>query len=394
MYDFNEYIDRKNTYSLKYDTISLRHKPKDILPLWVADMDFETLPEIKEALKKVAEYGIFGYSEPTQDYYEIIIEWFAKRYNWNITASWINIAPSVMFAISTIIQGFTNIGDSILIQQPVYYPFSEVVENTNRKLINNPLVLKNNRYYIDFTDFENKIIEHNVKIFLLCSPHNPVGRVWTKEELLKIGEICLKHNVLIIADEIHCDFIYKGYQHLNFANLDERFKNITFTCTSPSKSFNMASLMIANIIIPNPDFKRKFNNTLNRYWYSNANIMGLVACKSAYQYGYTWLDELNAYISSNLEYLKEFISHKLPQIKIIEPEGTYLVWLDFRDLGLSNTELEDFITNKARLWLDNGEIFGKLGEGFQRINIACPKCTLKKALNQLKNATKSLYKSL
>lgn len=390
MYDFNKYIDRKNTYSLKYDAIELRHKPKDILPLWVADMDFKTLPQITEELKTVAEHGIFGYSEPTQDYYQTVAEWFLRRYNWNIQPSWIAVAPSVMFAISTIIQGFTNIGDSVLIQQPVYYPFSEVVENTNRKLINNPLVLKDGKYQIDFTDFENKIIENDVKIFLLCSPHNPVGRVWNKEELLKIGEICLKHDVLIIADEIHCDFIYKGYQHLNFANLDERFKNITFTCTSPSKSFNVASLMIANIIIPNQDFKRKFYKTLNKYWYSNASIMGLVACKVAYQYGDTWLDELNEYISSNLDYLREFITSKLPQIKLIEPEGTYLVWLDFRSLGLSNIELENLILNKAKLWLDSGSIFGKSGEGFQRINIACPRCTLEKALNQLENATKDL----
>jgi cystathionine beta-lyase len=390
MYDFNEHINRYNTYSLKYDTAILRRKPKDVLPLWVADMDFKTIPQVTEELKKVAEHGIFGYSEPDEEYYQAVADWFSKRHNWNVEPSWVTVAPSVMFAISTIIQEFTNVGDSILIQQPVYYPFSEVVENTNRRLVNNELVLRDGKYYIDFIDFENKIVKENVKIFLLCSPHNPVGRVWTREELLHIGEVCLKHNVLIVADEIHCDFVYKGYQHLNFANLDSRFKDITLTCTSPSKSFNLASLMVSNVIVSNTEYRRRFRKALNRYWYANGSVMGLVACKTAYQYGGAWLDELNAYISDNLDYLREYINTKLSKVKLIEPEGTYLVWLDFRNLNLPVDELENLIINKAKLWLDSGTIFGKAGEGFQRVNIACTRATLEKALNQLEHAINSL----
>jgi cystathionine beta-lyase len=225
-----------------------------------------------------------------------------------------------------------------------------------------------------------------VKVFLLCSPHNPVGRVWSREELLRVGEICLEHNVLVVADEIHCDFVYDGYEHLNFANLDPRFKSITITCTSPSKTFNLASLMVSNVIVPNQSYSRRFRKALNRYWYANCSVMGLVACKTAYQYGDTWLDELNTYLADNLAYLRDFVANNLPQVRLIEPEGTYLVWLDFRGLGLSTSQLEDLIINQAKLWLDSGSIFGKAGEGFQRVNIACPRSTLEQALRQLENA--------
>jgi cystathionine beta-lyase len=386
MYDFNQYVERRNTYSLKYDTATLRHKPKDVLPLWVADMDFKTIPQVTEELKKVAEHGIFGYSEPSEEYYQAVASWFSRRHGWNVEPSWVTVAPSVMFAISTILQEFTQLGDGVIIQQPVYYPFSEVVHNTNRRLLTNELVLEDGKYHIDFEDFENKVVDGHVRVFLLCSPHNPVGRVWTREELLKLGEICLKHNVLVVADEIHCDFVYEGYKHLNFANLDPRFKDITITCTSPSKTFNMASLMVSNVITSNPDYSQRFRKALDRYWYANCSVMGLVACKTAYQYGDTWLDELNAYLTGNLDYLRNYLTNNLPQVKLIEPEGTYLVWLDFRELGLSNAELEDLIVNKAKLWLDGGYIFGKVGVGFQRVNIACPRSTLQQALNQLEHA--------
>ncbi len=390
MYDFNEHINRYNTYSLKYDSATTRHKSKDLLPLWVADMDFKTIPEVTEALKKVAEHGIFGYSEPNEEYFQAVADWFKRRHHWDVEPSWVTVAPSVMFAISTIIQEFSNIGDGILIQQPVYYPFSEVVHNTNRNLIVNELVLQDGKYYMDYQDFEQKIVENDVKIFLLCSPHNPVGRVWTREELLKVGEICLKHNVLVVADEIHCDFTFGENKHLNFANLDPRFKDFTITCTSPSKTFNMASLMVSNVLISDQRTNRRFRTALWRYWYANSSVMGLVACQTAYQYGDAWLDELKAYLSDNLDYLRNFITTRIPQVKLIEPEGTYLVWLDFRELKLSTDELESLIIDKAKLWLDSGRIFGKTGEGFQRVNIACTKATLIKALNQLENAVNGL----
>lgn len=385
-YDFNKIINRNNTKSLKYDFAKERNMPEDLLPLWVADMDFQTSPEIIEALNKAVSHGIYGYSEGKEEYFDAVYNWYNDNFNWQVKKEWLIKTPGVVFAIVLAINALTNEGDSVLIQNPVYYPFTEVIIDNNRKLVNNSLVRNGKKYEIDFEDFEKKIIENNVKLFILCSPHNPVGRVWKKWELEKIGDVCLKHNVKIVSDEIHSDFVYPENKHIVFSSLDEKYQNITITCTAPTKTFNLAGLQISNIFIPNLEIRKKVLKQLDRVGYSQVNLMGLVACEAAYKYGRQWLNELKEYLLDNLNFLRDYLETNIPQIKLIEPEGTYLIWLDCSALGLEDKELEKFIVEKAKLWLDSGYIFGKEGEGFQRINIACPRETLKKALEQLKEA--------
>jgi len=387
---FDTIIDRRNTDSLKYDFAARRGMPEDILPLWVADMDFRTPPCVIDALVEKSRHGIFGYSDTREDYFEALRQWFSGQFNWDIKPEWLVKTPGVVYAICTAIRSFTDEGDSVLIQEPVYYPFSGSVRANGRKLVVNKLVYSNGKYAIDFEYFEEKIISNRVKVFILCSPHNPVGRVWTKEELIRLGDICLKHGVLVVSDEIHADFIYQGHKHLVFSDLKPEFSEIAITCTAPTKTFNLAGLQISNIFIANQEIRRKFKREIARSGYSQPNIMGIVACRAAYTGGREWLEELKEYLTGNLNYLRDFLGQRLPQIKLIEPEGTYLVWLDFSALGLNDKELEDFIINQAGLWLDSGTMFGAGGEGFQRINIACPRAILEKALTQLEQAVKQL----
>ena len=288
------------------------------------------------------------------------------------------------------VKAFTNEGDSVIIQQPVYYPFKETIEDNNRVVVNNSLKNVNGHYEIDFEDFERKVKENNVKLFILCSPHNPVGRVWKKWELEKLGDICVENNVTVVSDEIHSDFVYPGNKHTAFANIKEEFQNITVTCTSPSKTFNLAGLQVSNIIIPNDKLRKKFRKQISAAGYSQVNALGLVACESAYRNGRQWLDSLKEYLIENINFVRDYLEENIPSVKLIEPEGTYLIWLDFGELGLENEELEDLIINKSGLWLDSGAIFGEDGKGYQRINVACPRKTLEQALNQLKSGIDSL----
>ena len=386
VYNFDRVIERKNTLSLKYDFSKERGKPEDILPLWVADMDFMTTNEVISELKKCVELGVYGYSESKEDYFKVIQNWYQRYFQWHLEPSWLIKTPGVVFAISAAIRAYTKENDSIIIQTPVYYPFYEVILDNKRNLVTNPLLLKNDHYEIDFIDFERKIIENNVKLFILCSPHNPVGRVWRKDELINLGNICLKHNVKVISDEIHCDFTYPGHKHYVFASLDPQFLMNTVTCTSPSKTFNLAGLQVSNIFIPNLKMKKKFEKAVAQTGYSQLNLFGLVACKAAYEFGDIWLKELKLYLIQNLDYIRNFLKNELPLVSLIEPEGTYLVWLDFRKLNLSEEKLEKLIVEKAGLWLDSGKMFGIEGVGFQRINIACPISILEKALFKLKEA--------
>lgn len=384
--DFDTIINRKNTKSLKYDFAEKRGMPKDVLPLWVADMDFKTSSYIQDALTDCAKHGIFGYSEVQEQYFNILSEWMKKHHNWEIQEKWLIKTPGVVFALAMAVRAYTKINDSILIQQPVYYPFSEVITDNGRKVVSNDLYLgDDNRYHIDFEDFERKIIDENVKLFFLCNPHNPVGRVWTDTELIRIGNICVKHGVIVVSDEIHHDFVFRGKHHV-FANLKKEFENISITCTSPSKTFNLASMMISNIFIPNDELNLKFKNELDSVGISQLNVMGLIACETAYSKGEVWYQAMLAYIADNINFTKQYIKENLPDISLIDTEGTYLVWLDFRKTGLNVSELENLIINKAKLWLDSGKIFGKCGEGFQRINVACPRSILKEALDRIKNA--------
>lgn len=387
-YDFSQVIERNNTLSIKYDFAKERKKPSGLLSLWVADMDFPVAQEIKDALIERCNHGIFGYSEVKTPYYEVIAKWYEEKFNWPTKKQWLVKTPGVVAAIANAIRAFTNIGDAVLIQKPVYYPFFLTIEDNQRKVVNNSLVYKNGRYEMDFVDFEEKIISHKVKLFVLCSPHNPVGRVWNKEELLKIGDICLKHKVIVVADEIHADFVYHGHQHQVFANLKTDYQEITVTCTAPSKTFNIAGLQVSNIFIANENLRKKFKQELKKTANADINVMGLIACQAAYSQGEDWLRQVKIYIAENLEYVKTFLRDNLPQVKLVEPEGTYLLWLDFRELNLTEEELEDLIINKAKLWLDGGTMFGTEGVGFQRINIACPQKILIQAFTQLKEALK------
>ena len=383
---FDTAIERKGTNCLKYDFATERKKPADVLPLWLADMDFQTPPAVVEALVKSAQHGIFGYSESKQGYFNALQKWYSKNFAWTIQPQWLVKTPGVVYAICAAIRALTAKGDAVLIQRPVYYPFSEAILKNERTLVNNPLRYSLGTYRIDFKDFEEKIIQNNVKLFVLCSPHNPVGRVWTKDELIRMGDICVKHGVFVVSDEIHADFVYNGNKHFVFANLNPEYADCSITCTSPSKSFNLAGLQVSNIFIANQSIKQKFREEIDKDGYSQLNLMGLVACQAAYEHGQQWLNELKNYLYNNLQFLRNFLASKLPQIKLVEPQGTYLIWLDCRNLGLNEEQLENLFVNKAKLWLDSGALFGLEGKSFERINIACPQLTLEKALLQLEQA--------
>lgn len=385
-FDFDKVVDRRGTNCLKYDFALERGKHEGILPFWVADMDFETAPAIIESLQKTVAGGIYGYTDTKEDYDQAIINWYEKYFHWSPKREWLIKTPGVVFALAAAVRAYTKEGDKVLIQQPVYYPFKEVIADNKREVVSAPLSLVDGHYEIDFEELEEKLSDEKVKLFLLCSPHNPVGRVWKEEELRKIGDLCIQYNVITVSDEIHGDFTYSGYTHHVFASLGEKYAMNSIICTAPSKTFNIAGLQVSNIFIPNDSLRRRFQVAVNQAGYSQLNMLGLVACQVAYEEGREWLEELKIYLKKNLDFVREYLQENLPQIHLIEPEGTYLIWLDFRELGLPENELEDLIVNKANLWLDSGAIFGKVGEGFERINIACPKSLLEEALNNLKTA--------
>ncbi len=384
--DFDTIIDRKNTNSLKYDFAKRKGLPEDLLPLWVADMDFKTSSYIQDALNKNIQHGIFGYSEVQEQYFKVIEEWMKKHYNWNVSERWMIKTPGIVFALGMAVKAFTKPGDKVLIQQPVYYPFREVIEDNGRGVVSNTLIYgENHKYYIDFDDFEKKIISNNIKLFFLCNPHNPVGRVWTKEELIRMGDICYRHHVIVVSDEIHADFVFHG-KHQVFANLKKQYEEISIICTSPSKTFNLAGLQVSHIFIQNPQIKRAFRKQIDAAGYSQLNVMGLTACEAAYQYGEEWYKAMYQYVQDNIAFTKKYVEENLSGVTMVEHEGTYLVWLDFRETGLNVEQLEELIIHKAKLWLDSGKIFGDSGKGFQRINAACPRKILEEALSRINHA--------
>lgn len=389
-YNFDQAINRKNTNSIKHDFALEYRKPEDALPLWVADMDFRAPDEVVEALRLRSLHGIFGYTETKSDYFATLKTWFAENFSWEIQEDWLIKTPGVVFAICTAIRALTQKGDAVMIQRPVYYPFSASIWDNERKLVNSPLVYRDGRYEMDFDDFERKIAEHQVKLFILCSPHNPVGRVWTKEELTRVGDLCVKHNVFVVSDEIHADFVYPGRSHHVFSQLKPAYQDIAVVCTSPSKTFNLAGLQVSNIFIPNPKIYRKFKRAMKKAGYIELNAMGSAACLAAYAHGGEWLAQLKKYLAENLAYVREFLAEHIPEIRLVEPEGSYLIWLDFSAFGLKEEELEDLVLYKAKLWLDAGTMFGPEGTGFQRVNIACPRATLEKAFLHLAAAIEEM----
>lgn len=383
--DFDRVIDRRNTKSIKYDLAAKKGMPEDILPLWVADMDFQVSSYIQEAIIRQAEHGIFGYSNVGEEYFEIVKGWMKCRHGWDVEADWLVKTPGVVFALSLAVKAFTESGDSILIQQPVYYPFKRVIEANGRRTVSNTLIYKDNRYFMDFEDFEEKIVKEKIKLFILCNPHNPVGRVWTEEELIKVGDICQKHHVIVISDEIHGDFAFKGKHHV-FAGIKKEYGEFTVTCTAPSKTFNLAGLQLSNIFISNPELKKAFCAQMDIVAYEETNVMGMVACEAAYKDGGEWYEAMLKYVEGNIAFTKEYVEKNIPGVTMAEHEGTYLVWLDFGQLGMSGEELEEMIVHKARLWLDSGTMFGESGAGFQRVNVACPRKILEEALERIKMA--------
>lgn len=385
MYNFDKIVQRIGTNCNKYDSKRLEDDPL-LIPMWVADMDFECLPEIQEALDKIVKQKIYGYTNITEDYYKYFLKWMKERHSFLIEKEWVVPLPGVITALRLAIQVFTKKDDSILIMKPVYYPFDRSIDITDRRIVECPLHDKNHHYECDFEEFERIIIENDVKMFILCNPHNPVGRVWTKEELKTIGMICKKHHVYVASDEIHMDFVHPGYKHIPFIEVDDSFKEFSIVCTSPSKTFNIAGIQIANIVIPNEKIRHQFEKLKRMGGIGTPNLFALASCQAAYQYGYQWVDELNQYIYDNLTYMKTFIKEQIPQIHVVDSEGLYLVWVDMRELKMDKIELEMFMLEKAHLWLDEGYVFGHGGEGFERFNIACPRCVLIKALNQLKKA--------
>lgn len=385
--NFEQVIERRGTDCLKYDFASKRGLPEGVLPLWVADMDFRISFYIQEALFEQVKHGIYGYTDTLDEYYQAVNKWLDNQYGYNVLEEEIVKTPGVVYAIGMAIQAFTRPGDAVLIQQPVYYPFSSVILDNKRELVSNDLVYdkENLTYHIDFADFEKKIVKNSVKLFLLCNPHNPVGRAWNREELIQIGEICSKHGVIVFSDEIHADFVWKG-KHQAFLTAKGGFEQIAVTATSPSKTFNLAGLQVSNLVIKNKQLRQKFQAALDASGYSQLNAAGLIACKTAYQSGEEWYEAVKKYIQSNIEFMMSYLKENIPQIKMIYPEATYLVWVDCSGLALTDEELEDLVVKKANLWLDSGCIFGNVGRGFQRFNVACQRKILKQALEQFKEA--------
>lgn len=388
--DFDKIIDRTNTSCLKYDFAAERGYPQGIQPFWVADMDFQTPEGVIEELVKRSRHGIFGYTDPDTHYIDTLKKWFKKHHDWEVSGEELIITPGVVFALAASVRAFTELKEAVLIQQPVYYPFGEVIRQNDRTLINSPLVYEDGGYHIDFADFETKIKENRVKLFILCSPHNPVGRVWSREELLRMAEICLANDVIIVSDEIHHEFTRPGVKHTVLASLSEEIAQRTITCTAPSKTFNLAGLQVSNIFIKNESLRRRFRQEIWAAGYSQPNALGLFACQAAYEKGEQWLDELKAYLEDNFQKTKAFLKENMPKVRLIEPQGTYLIWLDFNAYALTDEQLDDIIIHKANLWLDSGHIFGKDGSGFQRINIAEPWQVLEKGLQSLAAAFKDL----
>lgn len=385
-YNFDQEISRKNTSCLKYDFALQRTGRDDLLPMWVADMDFRLPDEILQPVYDRVRHGIFGYTDPDQEYFHSLADWFAKRYGWQIDPGYVTVTPGVVYALAACVRTYTSPGDAVIIQEPVYYPFREVIEDNGRRRVNSQLIQKDGKYEIDFQDFENKIIQNNVKLFILCSPHNPVGRVWTREELTRLSDICLRHGVKVVADEIHCDFIWSGVDFVPYSSLEKKYLFNAVICTSASKTFNIAGLQTANIFIPDKEMRQAFRKTNAANGYSQPNALGLTATQAAYTYGEEWLEELKTYIEGNITFMEDFLHHELPELIMTKPEGTYLVWVDFSNVVQSYGELKNLVQNHAHLWLDDGAIFGEETSLFERFNLACPRKTLQKALNQLKGA--------
>lgn len=385
-YDFDEIIDRHETGSVKWDALGEHFGADDLLPLWVADMDFRSPPQVIDALTLRAQHGVYGYSSIMPSYYDSVISWYRRRYHWELKKDWIVFSPGVVPALNYAIQALTIPGDRVIVQPPVYYPFYWAVESNGRHALYNPLKFSNGRYEMDFQDLEEKVKDPRAKAIILCSPHNPVGRVWKMEELKKLGQICVDNGILVISDEIHSDLRYPGIEFTNFASISEEFAHNSITCTSGTKTFNLAGIQISNIIIPNKRIRQAFESSASSAGSHMPNSFAPIALQTAYNEGEDWLDQLLEYLLGNLQFLKEFIRENIPSVQVVEPEGTYLCWLDFRKVESDPAKLEGLMRKDAKVALDEGYIFRTGGDGFERINLACPRAMLKQALMRIADA--------
>lgn len=385
-YNFNQIFDRHNTNAVKLDLAVPRGKPADVLSLWVADMDFPTSPAILESLHKKIDHGIFGYSCLDEPFHQALSAWMKNEHNFTFERRELVTTPGVVFAISSAIKAFTQEGESVLIQTPVYYPFKNMIEANNRRTITSSLYEKDGKWQINFEDFEKKIIDNNVKLFILCSPHNPVSRVWTRQELSRLAEICLRHNVIVFADEIHNDFVYAPNVHTVFSTLSPEIAENSIISMSPSKTFNLAGLQFSTNFIKNPSLRSKFKAERDKTGYDEPSLMGIVAARAAYESGKPWLEELKKHLLSNIDFIRNYLAKKLPKARLIEPEGTFLLWIDFSAYGIPDGELDDLIVNKAKVWLDRGTMFGAEGNCYQRINIATSQVLLQEAIDRIAGA--------
>jgi cystathionine beta-lyase len=401
-FDFDTEIDREGTNSVKWeyhnhggtpqhwDKPSRRHGADRTLAMWVADMDFRCPEPVIRALHERVEHGIFGYSNKTESYLEAVAGWFARRQGWNIEPDWIVTAPGVVPTLNVVVRGFTQPGDKVIVQRPVYYPFFRVTNNNGAEIVSNGLVYENGTYRMDLEDLERKAADPKAKLFIMCSPHNPVGKVWSPEDLKAVAEICARHGVLVVADEIHGDLMHPGVKFTPFATLGEVAADNTIVCTAPSKTFNLAGLHTSNIVIPNKDIRERFQKAMAVQSLPGMSPFGIVATEAAYREGEPWLDAVMQYVAGNARRMTEFFSDELPEFKVIQPEGTYLLWFDCRSLGLDQDALEDLMLNKAKIYYDEGYIFGPEGAGFERINIACPRSLLDEALVRMRDAVRAL----
>lgn len=387
-YDFDTPIDRTHTWSIKHDFKKENGKADDILPLWVADMDFRSPDSVVEALKKAVDHGIFGYSRADESYFDAVAAWYQKRHHLTLQPEWMTCTPGIVFALSIAVRAFTQEGDAVLIQPPVYHPFSRAILRNKRTLVENPLVLKDGHYEMDLEELEQKVLDEHVKLMILCNPHNPVGRVWTREELTALADICLRHHVYVISDEIHSDFVWQGHEQTPYASISEEACLHSMMCTAPSKTFNLAGMATSNLFIPDPDMRRKFRSELLDVGQENMNRLGLFACRAAYEGGGEWLDQLIGYLAGNLALVRDFCKNRVPQIQLVEPEGTYLAWLDCRELGMTDDELMAFFSNEAKVWLDPGTHSGEQGSGFMRFNLGSSRSVIAQALDQIEAAWK------
>lgn len=388
-FNFDKIIDRTNNFSAKWSEMNKNFGTNNLLPMWVADMDFLTAPCVMEALKDRLEQGIFGYTTRPSSYNESIVNWLDNRFSWKINQEWLMFSPAVITSISLLIQNLTQKNDKIMIQEPVYSPFHSIVESNERSLVISPLVkLDDGSYVMDYEDIEAKI--KDVKIFILCNPHNPVGRVWTREELTRLGEICLKHNVLVISDEIHSDIILKNHKHTPFASISKEFRENTITCMAPTKTFNLAGLQSSFLVISNPYYYEVMDKAFSILDIKRNNAFSLVATEAAYNYGEDWLYELIKYIEDNVDFAIDYIKNHMPQLKVKKPEGTYLLWVDFSNLNVDKKDLKNALINKGRIALSDGSSFGIGGDGYYRINLACPRSMVLEGLKRIEFAINSL----